>query len=243
MRVAAFSDTHGNLLGLEAVLADIERHGSFATLLMAGDLVAGGPWPAETLARIRALRCPAVLGNTDRYLFADPITLDLAGVSTKERAMNAWTVAQIGQEGLAYIRSLPFKYHLDGPGGGLLMVHANPENLEDHIAPEEDAATIARRLTTVREPVLVFGHLHIAYQRRVAGKLLVNVASAGFPRDGDRRAAWAEIWHADAAWHARIHRVPYDVAAVVAALRSCPMPNANKRARVLLEARYKDYKE
>jgi predicted phosphodiesterase len=241
MRVAAFSDTHGNREGLEAVLASIARQGPFDTLLMAGDLVAGGPWPAETLARIRALDCPVVLGNTDYYLFADSTSLDQAGLSPKERSMNAWTAAQIGPEGVEYLRALPRSYHLDGPDGGILMVHANPDNLEDHIAPDEEDAAIAHRLADVREPVLIFGHLHIAYQRRVAGKLLVDVASAGFPRDGDRRAAWGEIWHDGGAWQARIHRVPYDVEAVAAALRASEMPNAGKRARVLLEARYKDH--
>src|SRR5689334_12485656 len=98
MRIAAFSDTHGNREGMAAVRKDMEGHGPFDTLLMAGDLVAGGPWPVETLARIRDLQCPVVLGNTDYYLFADAAALDQAGVSAKERAMNAWTADQIGPE-------------------------------------------------------------------------------------------------------------------------------------------------
>lgn len=241
MRIAAFSDTHGNLLGLEAVLADITRHGPFDHLLMAGDLVAGGPRPAETLARVRALDCPVVLGNTDFYLFADPAALAGIDLSAKEWAMNAWAAARIGAEGLAYLRALPRRYHLPGPDGGMLMVHANPDDLEAHIEPEEDEASLAQRLAGVGEPVLVFGHLHIAYQRRAAGKLLVDVASAGFPRDGDRRAAWAEIRHDGATWEAGIHRVAYDVDAVAAELLTSDMPNAKKRAKVLLEARYKKH--
>jgi predicted phosphodiesterase len=238
MRVAAFSDTHGNLLALEAVLADIEKHGPFDSLLMAGDLVAGGPRPAETLARVQGLTCPVVLGNTDYYLFADREALDAAALKGSERRMNSWAADRIGPTGIEYLRALPRSLKLDGPGGGIRMVHANPDDLEAHIAPDENEAAVARRLAAVREPVLVFGHLHIAYQRRIGALLLVDVASVGFPRDGDQRAAWAEIWHDGTNWKATIHRVLYDVDAVVRDLLDSGMPRADKRARVLRKARY-----
>jgi predicted phosphodiesterase len=239
MRIAAFSDTHGNLLALEAVLADIERQGPFDLYLMAGDIAAGGPRPAETLARVQDLACPVVLGNNDYYLFAPRADLDDAGVSAKEREMLAWTREQLGLEGMAYLQALPRSYHLDGPEGGVRMVHANPDDLEEHIAPEEDEARLAARLATVQEPVLVFGHLHIAYQRRLPHLLLVDTGSAGFPRDGDRRAAWAEAWH-DGIWQARHHRVAYDMNAVLADMAASGMPNAEKRMKVLREARYRE---
>jgi predicted phosphodiesterase len=238
MRVAAFSDTHGNLLGLEAVLEDIDRHGPFDRLLVAGDLVNGGPRPADTLARIRALDCPVVLGNTDYYLFADASALDDAGLKASERAQGAWAAQRIGPEGVAYLRTLPRRFHVPGPDGGILMVHANLDDLEQHIDPLEDEAALLQRLAGMQERVLVFGHLHVSYQRRVGNLLLVDVASAGFPRDGDRRAAWAELRHEGAGWEALLHRVEYDVEAVAADLLSSGMPRAAKRAKVLRQASY-----
>ena len=238
MRVAAFSDTHGNILGLEAVLGDIARHGPFDELLMAGDLVNGGPRPAETLARIRALDCPVVLGNTDYYLFAAGRALNEAGLKDSERAQAAWAAQRIGPDGVAYLQALPRRVHVPGPDGGILMVHANLDDLELHIAPEEDEAALLGRLAGMEERVLVFGHLHISNQRRVGDLLLVDVASAGFPRDGDRRAAWVEILHEGAGWHAVLHRVEYDVEAVAADLLASGMPRAAKRAKVLRAARY-----
>jgi predicted phosphodiesterase len=238
MRVAAFSDTHGNLLGLEAVLGDIAQHGPFDHMLVAGDLVNGGPRPAETLERIRALRCPVVVGNTDYYLFADSQALEDAGLKKSERAQAAWAAQQIGPDGVAYLEALPRRFHLDGPDGGILMVHANLDDLELHISPDEDEAALAARLAGVETPVLIFGHLHISYQRRVGNLLLVDVASAGFPRDGDRRAAWAELRHDGDRWDAILHRVPYDVDAAAADLLASGMPRAVKRAKVLREAQY-----
>jgi 3',5'-cyclic AMP phosphodiesterase CpdA len=66
MRVALFSDVHGNLTGLEAVLADIDEHAP-DLVVFAGDLCLMGPRPAECLRRVRDLRLPAVLGNTDEW--------------------------------------------------------------------------------------------------------------------------------------------------------------------------------
>ncbi|HVA90554.1 MAG TPA: metallophosphoesterase family protein [Chloroflexota bacterium] len=241
MRVAAFSDTHGNLPALDAVLEDMSRQGPFDHVLMAGDLVAGGPHPAETLAAIRALHCPVVLGNTDFYLTAEPEEVELAGMSEDEPVANAWTAERIGPDGLAYLRSLPRRHHLPGPTGGILLVHANPDNLEDAIQPNEDAQVVEERLSGVQAGVMVFGHLHIAYQRRIGQLLLVDVASAGFPRDGDHRAAWGEIYHDDTGWHATLHRVAYDMEAVAVALEQCGMPNGKKRAKVLRQARYKHH--
>lgn len=238
MRVAAFSDTHGNVIALEAVLADIRRQGPFDHVLMAGDLVAGGPRPAETLHLISALHCSIVLGNTDYYLFAESAAIEAAQLKPSEQRMNAWAATRIGAHGLAMLRSLPRAYHLPGPEGGIRMVHANPDDLEAPIAPDEDEATLRQRLQSVREPVLLFGHLHIAYTRQVGSLLLVDTASAGFPRDGDWRAVWSEIWHDGTRWQARLHRVEYDRAAVIEDLLASDMPRAEKRARILRKAAY-----
>ena len=237
MRIAAFSDTHGNLPALDAVLEDMARRGPFDHVLMAGDLVVGGPYPGETLAAIRAMNVPVVLGNTDYYLIAPPDDPELPDLA--EQAMNAWAAERIGPEGIAYLRALPRQYRLPGPAGGLLMVHANPDNLEDPIGPDEDERMLEERLSGVDAGVLLFGHLHIAYQRRLGPLLLVDTASVGFPRDGDHRAAWSEIQHNDTGWHAAIHRVPYDMEAVAVMLEQCGMPNGRKRAKVLRQARYK----
>ncbi|HMQ32568.1 MAG TPA: metallophosphoesterase family protein [Chloroflexaceae bacterium] len=69
MRVAVFSDIHGNAVALEAVLADCEARGA-ERLLCLGDAVQGGPQPAEMVARLRALGCPVVMGNADVWLLS-----------------------------------------------------------------------------------------------------------------------------------------------------------------------------
>ena len=85
---------------------------------------------------------------------------------------------------------------------------------------------------------LAFGHLHIAYTRRWRHLLLADVASCGLPRDEDLRAAYGILSWQQNQWEAEIRRVPYDVQAVVKQIKRSGMPNAEKRIKILLEARY-----
>ena len=52
MAVAALYDIHGNLPALDAVLAEVPAD---ATIVVGGDVCAGGEQPSETLARLREL--------------------------------------------------------------------------------------------------------------------------------------------------------------------------------------------
>jgi len=65
--IATLCDIHGNLAALEAVLAEVPEE---ATIIVGGDIAAGGEHPAETLERLRSQgdRVRWVRGNVDRAL-------------------------------------------------------------------------------------------------------------------------------------------------------------------------------
>jgi len=56
MRIAFVSDIHGNLLALEAVLAELARE-PVDLVVNLGDILSGPLWPCETAERLMALRC------------------------------------------------------------------------------------------------------------------------------------------------------------------------------------------
>jgi len=55
MRLAIFSDVHGNPVALDAVLDDIREHGGADGYWVLGDFMAMGVDPAAVLRRITAL--------------------------------------------------------------------------------------------------------------------------------------------------------------------------------------------
>ena len=257
MRLAIFSDVHGNLAALEAVLADIERRGPFDAFGVAGDLCEWGPQPREVLERLRALAYPVVQGNTDYNVVqgntdhsvvqgntdynvvpAEEEEQRAPGRSASSIEARAWTIAQIGIEGVAYLSTLPSSHTFSGPDGGdVLMVHANACDQTTHLHADASPKRVAKLLGGSTANTIVFGHLHTPYARRVAGRLLVNVSSVGYPRDGDHRAAYAELtW--DGVWHATIRRVAYDLEATVAAFEASGMPRGERRIAALYRAGY-----
>lgn len=236
MRIAIISDIHGNQVALEAVLQDFERQPAVDHLVIAGDLCLNGPCPREVLETVRGLNCPVLQGNVDFEV------VDVArGKGEKKRNTAAWTREQIGQEGIDYLASLLHSHRIaNSHGEDLLIVHANPLNLEDAIFPNASDSDLERLLGGLDDGIgaIAFGHLHIAYTRRWRRLFLVDVGSCGLPRDEDLRASYAILSWQSNSWMAEIRRVAYDVQAVVKQIKTSGMPNVEKRIKTLLEARY-----
>jgi diadenosine tetraphosphatase ApaH/serine/threonine PP2A family protein phosphatase len=106
--------------------------------------------------------------------------------------------------------------------------HGSPISDVRSFAPEptdEDEELLADH----REPLQIFGHTHLPFERTGPGGIrLVNPGSVGMPMDGDQRAAWA-ILHDDGRVEHR--RVPYDYQRVADELRGVGAAWADRSAR------------
>jgi len=177
MTVAALYDVHGNLPALEAVLAEIPAG---ATIVVGGD-VAAGPFPAETLERLRALgdRVRWLRGNSDREL--TPGEVGLAPADTIE-----WVRARLDKEQIAFLHGLPPTLSL----GGVLYCHATPRNDVDIFTERTPEERLAPLFANLSETVVVCGHTHTQFERTIARKRVVNSGSVGMAYDDEPGAYW-----------------------------------------------------
>lgn len=236
MRVAIISDIHGNQIALDAVLDNLKRQPAVDQIVIAGDICLNGPRPAEVLGRVKDLHCPVIQGNVDVE-----VVTEAPDKGAKKKAVIAWTREQIGLEGILYLDNLPASYRIVNPqGDDALVVHANPHNQEDALFPSSPDDVLEGLLGDLEANIsaLAFGHLHIAYVRHWRRLLLFDVGSCGLPRDEDRRASYGILTWQDNVWQAEIHRVEYDLEAVVAQLHDSNMPFVEKRIKILTRARY-----
>src|SRR5882762_2523815 len=102
MRTALISDIHGNVVALEALLADLERD-PVDQVVCLGDALQGGCQPARVAALMQSLRLPTVLGNADAFV----LDADAGAETLTERqlAVREWTRTELGAEGLAFIET------------------------------------------------------------------------------------------------------------------------------------------
>ena len=218
-RVAALYDVHGNLPALEAVLAEHEVQEA-DVVLVGGDAVVG-PFPGETLAALLALgeRALYIRGNTDRLL-GEPTADD----PWAER--NAWVRERLGSAGVATVTAWPETLTVEVERlGPALFCHGSPRSdteILTRLTPPERVGPI---LAGVAERIVVCGHTHVQFDRRVDGKRLVNAGSVGMPYEGTPGARWALLGPGVA-----LRRTPYDVKAAAQRVRASGLPGADEFA-------------
>jgi putative phosphoesterase len=230
MRIAVMSDIHGNIRGLDACLADLASQGGADAVVAAGDLCMDGPKPKKVLKRLHEIGAFAVRGNTDRAIAVEPLDAD---------GEIAWYREQIGPEWRAYLGQLPFVLRFGEPGNELVVTHANPKNDDEHVWPDAADDQLERLFGDVDGTTFAFGHLHLPYVRVWRGKTLVNVASAGLPKDGDPRVHYAILTQRSGGWEVKSRRVVFDVARVERELEKSDHPHKGERIAVLRRHRYK----
>jgi len=244
-RLAVLSDIHGNLLALEAVLADVAAQGAPDATWVLGDLVAFCPWPSETLARLRALPEVAFLqGNTDRYVVTGqrPVApvrspedwASMPAALTGRDANFRWTVKHLSYADYEFLRDLPPRLEMDVPGyGGLLAVHATPVDDETNLYPGAPDEEVLSYLAGLDARLVLYGHTHRPVDRTIGGARLVNDGSVGLPLDGDPRPAYALLDFEGGECAVTTHRVAYDAEAVIAELERVEHPARAWLAHIL----------
>ena len=211
MRVAALYDVHGNLPALEAVLTEVEREG-IDEIVCGGDVV-WGPFPSECLALLRSAGATFLAGNCEREV--------LAGESEKGR----WCRDRLDEETRAFIASWPLTLSRDVEGlGRVLFCHATPRSdleIVTTLTPDEE---VAESLSGVDADLVVCGHTHVQYDRRVPdAPRLVNVGSVGLAYEGLPTACWGVL-----AGEVQLRREPLDPEVVLAALHETGFPDVHE---------------
>ena len=205
-------DVHANLPALEAVLRELEASGP--DLVVVGGDVALGPMPSETLELLLGLRREVrfVRGNADRE------AADGAGKP------GAWVATRLDDERRAFLAGLPLTEAVEVEGlGRVLFCHATPRSDEEIVTRATPESRMAEALADVEADVVVCGHVHVRYERTVAGKRVVNPGSVGLPYEAEPGAYWGVLGP-----DVSLRRTGYDVAAAVDAIRATGFPAAEE---------------
>lgn len=227
MMIACISDVHGNLPALEAAVADAQARGA-ERIFCAGDMTGYGPFPDDVCTFLRKRRIPSIIGNYDRKVIDvwQKGVSAAAGMKPSKRAILLWTVKHLDRPSLNYLAHLPDHLDIRLPAGTRLFIsHGTPLSADDTVYPSITARALKTKLGGNRPDILVCGHTHIPFVRRISSILVVNCSSTGHPIDGDPRPAYALLSaERDRAPRGRIIRFDYDRDRTIATLRDTSLP-------------------
>jgi predicted phosphodiesterase len=188
-RVAVFSDIHGVLPALEAVLAEPDVQ-TAELVVLTGD-IAAGPQPVETLDLLVSLgeRAVWVRGNADRELAA--MARGEGGEAPDQ--ISPWAANQLRPDQIELLAGLPSTVTLEVDGlGPVLFCHATPRDDEEMVLVDSPISRWAEVFSGVPEEVrtVVCGHTHMPFARQVDRRLVINAGSIGMPY-GAPGPSWA----------------------------------------------------
>ena len=195
MRVAALYDVHAMPWALEAVLAEVDAD----TIVIGGDFLYG-PYPVETLRRVRALDAVIVRGNCEE--------------TPEDYERNL-----LSEEELAWAAALPLAAELDG----VVYCHATPTDNRPATTAATDDALVTQMFAGTSGTVVI-GHTHHQFDRRVGDLRVVNAGSVGMPYEGDVAAFWLLVEDGEPCHM----RTPIDVERAAAGIRASGWPLAEE---------------
>jgi predicted phosphodiesterase len=233
MRLAIYSDVHGNLTALQTVLGDIKAQ-SPDLIAFAGDLCLMGARPKTCLELARAETNIFVYGNTDEYIHTPQQPPEDADEAQRQRwemfnELAGWTKSQLGSENVGWLQRLPFSQRISPtavPRDDLLIVHANPQDVNAPILPtakfqqelfgevkmaqtDDDLRPLLESTTA---GIIAFGHIHIPNVRHWGEMILANISSVNLPGDGDAHAKYGLLtWDKANGWTVEKRLVAYNL--------------------------------
>jgi putative phosphoesterase len=185
MRLAALYDIHANLPVLEAVVRDIDAN--HVDLIVVGGDVVPGPMPVETLAGLLGLKAPVrfIQGNGEVRCWPSWRARANSTVPEQAREVVHWAAQQLDPGHQRLLASWPMTFPIEIGGlGEVLFCHATPRNENEiftRLTPDE---RLLPGFVGVRADVVICGHTHMQFDRRIGKIRVVNAGSVGMPFGG-----------------------------------------------------------
>lgn len=185
MKIAVFSDIHGNISFFEAFLRDAQAE-KVEKYVFLGDAVSYYPFGRDVIRTLRSIGAHCVEGNHDSMLRGEfPIPENHEPVYQLRK-----TMAEISPDELAYVKSWPEIIQETCSGKRVTFVHGSPLNhLKGYTYIDSELALY----DSPEDDIVFCGHTHRPWIRQNPHTLMVNVGSVGLPRDegGGSKPAWA----------------------------------------------------
>ena len=206
MKIAVFTDVHGNRFALEAVLKDIAQCEP-DLMLNLGDGVWGSADPLGAWKLQQSSGALEVRGNTDEFVLAPLESLEAS------QPYAQWLQGQLTPEVAEHLRTVPINRTV--LEGQILATHGTPNDPWTAFFNESYQQQLGRLAPYPEVKVVLVGHTHNELLEVQDGVSRVNVGAVSRQKDGDPWARWVLLEQVGTHFNVSFRRVEYDVDAAV----------------------------
>ena len=235
MKIAVFSDIHGNIEALNRVLEDIKRE-DVDKIYCLGDLVGYGPYPNEVIDVIRDNEIETVMGNYDQGVGFD---LDDCGCAYKTKAKQklgdrslAWTQREVTDENKEFLKSLKENIKFEAAGKKVLLVHGSPRKINQYLFFNHPAKSIKRMMDQYEADIMITGHTHLPYIKKIEDKIIINDGSVGKQKPFNKEqetysieAKYIIVEVDEDSVNTELRSLPYDYEKIAQAINDSELPD------------------
>lgn len=213
MRIVIVSDIHANAESLSVLPREYDE------LWILGDLVNYGPNPAEVIDFARAKASLIVRGNHDHSVGYGKDPRCSARFRAMAEATGRFTGSMLSEEHKQFLRDLPAQAEREVNGVRFFACHAVPSNPLYEYCPQ-DSDRWRDEVAAIPADVLLVGHTHLPFHRKIGDRSILNPGSLGQPKHGRAEACYA-IWEDGSV---RLYAVPYALDETARKIQTLPLP-------------------
>lgn len=185
MRNLIISDLHGNAEAFGALTETYDE------LWVVGDLVDYGPDPRTVVQAVRELATLAVRGNHDHAVGYGVDPRCAPAFRAMAAATQRYTMEVLADDDKAYLRELPLTQSVVRDGRRVYVCHATPSDPLFAYCPP-GSPDWSREAETIDADVILVGHTHLPFVKRIGDRTIVNPGSLGQPKHGGSYAIWQD---------------------------------------------------
>lgn len=211
MRILVISDIHGNYHALTTVL----NHVVHDVVVCCGDLVVDYPFPEECTSAIRDRAAYVCCGNNDHSVAFDEKPSEYVSDRWRHYAHALDKATELTMDLMSfgakkYLKELPKECFFTFHDTCFYLNHTVPAMpLNYYLDCDTTTAELEKHYQDINADIILTGHTHVPYVRKIGKKIIVNPGSVGEPRDRDPRASFAVIDCRSGS--IQLGRLPYDI--------------------------------
>lgn len=186
MKIAMISDIHANFPALRTFTETWDE------LWVIGDLVNYGPNPSEVVDWVRTHAHCVVRGNHDHAIGFATDPRCSPPYKTMAAETGSFTASVLHSEQKRYLERLPLSIERRLAGQTFYLCHARPSDpLFGYL--DQNADAWVPEVGSTNADVVIVGHTHVPFVRKIGTQMLINPGSLGQAKVGAPEACYA-VW-------------------------------------------------